>query len=62
MRAEGLTDLQAADAVGVSRPYLTRLRLGERRPSLHVALRIQSWSKGRVPASALGKALLEDRP
>lgn len=53
MRAEGLTDEKAATALGVSRPYVTRLRQGRRRPSLHVALRIQSWTKGKVPAASL---------
>lgn len=53
MRAEGLTDLAAAQALGVSRPYVTRLRLGKRRPSLNVALRIQNWTAGQVPAATL---------
>lgn len=53
MRAEGLTDERAALALGVSRPYVTRLRQGLRSPSLHVALKIQSWTKGKVPAATL---------
>jgi len=37
-----------AEAVGVSRPYITDLRYGRRKPSLYVALRIEGATGGSV--------------
>lgn len=53
MRAKGLNDEQAAAALRISRPYVTRLRLGKRSPSLKLALEIERWSAGKIPASGL---------
>jgi transcriptional regulator with XRE-family HTH domain len=53
MSDTGLTDSAIADAIGVSRPYVTKLRLRKRTPSMAVAVAIEELSNGRVPASSL---------
>lgn len=53
MKAEGHTDATAAAALKVSRPYVTKIRLGKRSPSLKLAARIEDWSGGRLPAKRL---------
>lgn len=60
MRAKGLTDETVADAVGVSRPYLTRLRQGKRSPSLALALKIEAWSEGKVRVAGLSRSATSD--
>jgi transcriptional regulator with XRE-family HTH domain len=60
MRAKGLTDETVADAVGVSRPYLTRLRQGKRSPSLALALKIEAWSEGQVRVAGLSQSAAPD--
>jgi transcriptional regulator with XRE-family HTH domain len=60
MRAKGLTDESVADAVGVSRPYLTRLRQGKRSPSLALALKIEAWSEGKVRVAGLSRSASPD--
>jgi len=60
MRAKGLTDESVADAVGVSRPYLTRLRQGKRSPSLALALKIEAWSEGKVRVAGLSRPATSD--
>lgn len=40
LEREGKTDTWLAEQVSVSRPYITRIRNGERQPSLSVALRL----------------------
>lgn len=60
MRAKGLTDESVADAVGVSRPYLTRLRQGKRSPSLALALKIEAWSEGKVRVAGLSRLATSD--
>ena len=47
------TDQKLADAVGVSRPYLTRIKLRERSPSLKVAAQLVSVTK--LPLAAFIK-------
>jgi transcriptional regulator with XRE-family HTH domain len=47
------TDQKLADEVGVSRPYLTRIKLGERQPSLPVAARLAKVTK--LPLTAFIK-------
>lgn len=59
MKANGLNDEKAAEALDVSRPYVTRLRLGKRSPSLRLAVRIEEWSGGKVPATGLEAAAPE---
>jgi transcriptional regulator with XRE-family HTH domain len=54
MKDRGLTDQALADQLGVSRPYVTRLRRGERTPSVTVAAKIQLLTK--VPAVSFAKA------
>ena len=60
MRAKGLTDESVADAVGVSRPYVTRLRQGKRSPSLELALKIEAWSEGKVRVAGLSRTAAAD--
>lgn len=50
MRVAGLTDQALAEQVGVSRPYIARIRSGKRQPSLDVAVRL-SVATG-LPAEA----------
>lgn len=48
MIREGVTDATAAEKLSISRAHLTRLRLGQRTPSLGLASRIEAWSRGQV--------------
>lgn len=46
-----------AAKIGVSRGYITQLRLGIRkRPSLGVALKIEKFTGGKVPVATWGIA------
>ena len=45
MNAKGWTDAKLAERVGVSRPFISRIRNGKRRPSLAVALRLAGVTK-----------------
>lgn len=40
MAANGRTDTDLAQEVGVSRPFITRIRKGTRQPSLPVAVKL----------------------
>jgi transcriptional regulator with XRE-family HTH domain len=40
MRENGLTDAALAVRIGVSRPFITRIRTGQRQPSLPVAAKL----------------------
>jgi len=62
MKARGVTDETVAAAVGVSRPYLTRLRQKKRTPSLALALKIEAWSEGNVAVADLCRLEAENRP
>jgi transcriptional regulator with XRE-family HTH domain len=44
----GETRTEIAKRLGVSRAFISQLALGQKRPSLDTALRIQSVSGGRV--------------
>lgn len=48
------SDAKLAAAVGVSRPFITRIRRGERQPSLPVAERLSKIT--RLPMAAFVKA------
>lgn len=61
MKMTGVTDETAAAAIGVSRPYVTRLRQGKRTPSLALALKIEAWSGGKVAVAGLSKPSAEGR-
>lgn len=53
MAAKGLKDADFAPQIGVSRGYVTQLRLGIRtQPSLKVAQKIAEVSEGEVPVTA----------
>jgi transcriptional regulator with XRE-family HTH domain len=48
MEDAGATDAAAAEAVGLSRGYFSRVRKGVVHPSLDTALRIYDWTGGRI--------------
>lgn len=50
LEREGKSDAWLAAAVGVSRPFITRIRTGERQPSLPVALRLAATTNLPVEA------------
>ena len=41
-----------AAALGISRPYLSLLVAGKKRPSLELAVRIERLSQGNVPVTS----------
>lgn len=49
MTAHEITDQSLADKIGVSRPYITRIRNRKRQPSLPVALKLAEETK--LPAA-----------
>jgi len=50
-----ISDADLAKSVGVTRGYITQLRLGLRkRPSLSVALKLERATGGKVPVKAWG--------
>lgn len=54
MRMSELTDQALATRVGVSRPYITRIRSGERQPSLTIAVKLAEAT--RLPVEAFLRA------
>lgn len=52
MKAQRLTDDKLATLVGRERSTITKLRLGQARPSLELAIKIAALSEGAVPATA----------
>jgi transcriptional regulator with XRE-family HTH domain len=54
MDANGYTDAKLAAEVGVSRPFITRIRLGERAPSVRIAARLVATTK--LPIEAFVRA------
>jgi transcriptional regulator with XRE-family HTH domain len=48
MAAQKITDQKLADAIAVTRPYITRLRAGQVNPTLVSALKIVDYTKGEV--------------
>lgn len=48
-----------ADLIGISRPYLSGLLSGKKRPSLDLALRIEDVTRGAVPAASWRKGCCE---
>lgn len=55
MAAKNLTDEAVALQLGISRPYLTKIRGGKRKPSLQVAAKIEDWSAGAVKAVSMAE-------
>lgn len=43
---------EIAAALNISQPYLSLLFAGKKRPSLDLAVRIENWSGGAVPAAS----------
>lgn len=54
MDANGYTDAKLAAEVGVSRPFITRIRQGARAPSGRVAMRLMA--KTKLPIEAFVRA------
>lgn len=54
LEREGKSDAWLAAEVGVSRPFITRIRTGARQPSLPVALKLSKITS--LPASTFMKA------
>lgn len=52
MEKAGLTDEAMARKVGRDRSTITKLRLGQARPSLDLAVKIAAISDGQVPPTA----------
>jgi transcriptional regulator with XRE-family HTH domain len=52
-RANGYTDQSAADAVGLTRSYVHRIRTGQVHPSLGVALALHNLTKSEVSLEML---------
>lgn len=52
MKAKRLNDDKLATLVGRERSTITKLRLGQARPSLELAIKIAALSEGAVPAAA----------
>jgi transcriptional regulator with XRE-family HTH domain len=48
MNAHGKRDQEIADAVGVTRPYINRIKHGEVHPNLGVALAIYDFTGGQI--------------
>ena len=48
MASKKLTDQKVADALAVTRPYITRLRAGQVNPTLVSALKIVDYSNGKI--------------
>jgi transcriptional regulator with XRE-family HTH domain len=51
LAARGLTDIEAADAIGVTRGLLSQWKNGSR-PGAEVRDRIERWTRGEVPAAS----------
>ncbi len=52
LKAQNLTGAAFARRVGLSDPYLSKIRHGIFTPSLEVAVRIDAETGGKVPAAA----------
>lgn len=59
LESKGLTQDQAASELGVSKAYVSGVVTGNMPASLRLALEIEHWSKGEVPAESVCKP--EDR-
>jgi transcriptional regulator with XRE-family HTH domain len=53
MRRTNMTDTEMAGKLGVSQPYVGRLRSGERRPSLNLAVRLEAVTA--IPAAEFAR-------
>lgn len=51
-RYRGLPQAEVAALLGMSRPYLTQLLSGAKKPGLDLAVKIERLTNGAVPASA----------
>ena len=55
MVGKKLTDQKLADLFGLDRSTIAKLRLGRARPSLDLALKIETFSEGAVPVDSYRK-------
>lgn len=53
MEEKRITDAVAAEAIGLSRGYFSRVRGGVVHPSLDTALRIYDWAGGKIDIRSL---------
>lgn len=51
IRTRGITKVQAAKELGISGASVTYLTRGDMRPKNQLAIRIERWSGGAVPAA-----------
>jgi plasmid maintenance system antidote protein VapI len=57
MTDHGVTDARLSEAIGCTREYVSMLRKGARKvPSLDLALKIERFTNGQVPASSWSDA------
>jgi transcriptional regulator with XRE-family HTH domain len=53
-KSRGLSQLACAKELGLnSKGYVSEIETGSQPPSTHLALKIQKWSNGQVPARSL---------
>lgn len=50
-KSAGLSQIQMADLLGVSQPYVGRLETGDRKPGRKLACKIAEVTKNKVPVS-----------
>jgi transcriptional regulator with XRE-family HTH domain len=62
MRTKDVSDQDVADAVGLTRSYITRIRHGQVHPSLGVALDLHKLSDGQVALEMLLPRALRPKP
>jgi transcriptional regulator with XRE-family HTH domain len=59
-KQRGLSQEDLAQHLGLSsKGYISNIEKGERAASLHVALKIEAWSEGAVPAASLSPVAAE---
>ena len=52
LKTKSIRQQEFADAISISRPYLSLLLSGQKRPSLDLALRIADATGGAVPVTS----------
>lgn len=55
MTKHEISDTELARAIGVTQPYVWRLRKRLRSPSVHLAAKIEAWSGGVVRAASFAQ-------
>ena len=57
MRDNEITDAVLADRIGVSRPFITRIRSGQRQPSLPVAAKLAAETRLPITSFIRGQGI-----